>query len=453
MAIQAQTTFDRVYGGDGIQLGYGVQQTSDDGYILSGLSNLGDANGTDMLLIKLGEFGEEEWSHTYGTLLWDVAFSVRELSQGGYIICGVFSGLGTDSLTLIRTDQMGAVQWEHQYPGSLGRSIGYCVQETMDGGFVATGFSGTNVNTDIVLLKVDGNGLQQWRSTVDIGATDYGTSVTVLPDGGYMVLADEGELGTAGDVRLLRFDASGDTLWTRTYGTAFHDHARGLCATDDGGYLITGGSDYPDRNILLIRTDALGNELWQRVHGDAMRDEFALDAQQLDDGGFVIGGRKENAGTNDIEMLLFTTDQDGYINWERTFQRGAFSEGNAIDRCSDGGFVILGSTTDTVGTLTADMYLVKTDAMSAVGLDVVLNPTPRITAFPNPANAHIQIRAEEPIKEVLLLDGIGRVVLVRTFNPAFATDLDTSGISVGTYTMVVSDALGHRQTVRIVIVH
>ena len=89
----------RTFGGTGSDFGYSVQQTSDGGYILTGQTASFGAGGADFWLVKTNAFGTQEWNKTVGGTGSDLGLSVRETSDGGYIIggyTGSFGAGGTD---------------------------------------------------------------------------------------------------------------------------------------------------------------------------------------------------------------------------------------------------------------------------------------------------------------------------------------------------------------------
>ncbi len=453
---QAQITFEELYGTQGatMHFGFSVQQTLDGGYILAGGAQFDATIGSEMYLVKVDESGAMEWERTFGTLGLDRAYCVRQRIDGGYVLCGAFDSFGNDSLTIIRTDPAGDMLWERQYGGSVGRNMAYSLVESLDGGIVVTGFRGANPVSDILVLKVDGDGDVLWTSVIDLGGEEYGNTIRLMSDGGYMIVADNGEYDPDGDIHLLRLNADGDTLWTRTFDSGMHDTARGLWVNDDGGCIIAGGRDYPSRDIFLLRTDEQGNELWRRSHGDPTRDELAMDVQQLDDGGFIICGRKEDPLFNDdITMHLFRTDADGYIMWERTWGQGIFSEAMSLDRTTDGGFVLLGHTLDNLGGMAyGHMYLVKTDG---AGYSMVAEQEAEhslLSVFPNPTSAMVSFTADNSIVERLqAFDAQGRSVLDRLGAGLSHGTIDLSGLESGSYLLRATLRDGQHAVARIVV--
>jgi hypothetical protein len=155
----AQVRFARTYGGTNADGALSVRQTSDGGYIVTGITYSFGAGG-DIFLIKTGANGNIQWAKTYGGGGSEEASSVRQTSDGGYIVAGrtYYFGAGGD-IFLIKTDANGNVQWAKTY-GGTGLDWAFSVQQTSDGGYIVTGitYSFGAGSSDIFLVKTDANG-------------------------------------------------------------------------------------------------------------------------------------------------------------------------------------------------------------------------------------------------------------------------------------------------------
>ena len=73
--------------------------------------------------------------------------------------------------------------------------------------------------------------------------SDAGTGVQQTLDGGYIMTGFIDDFGAGnGDAFLIKTNAIGDTLWTKTYGGTSDDGGRAVQQTNDGGYVIIGYS-------------------------------------------------------------------------------------------------------------------------------------------------------------------------------------------------------------------
>ena len=160
---QGDSLWSKTYGWiSSFERGEMVEQTTDGGYIICGWTTLDVVSGNDdILLIKTDSNGDSLWIKTFGGINIERGYSVQQTNDGGYIITGKTNsfGNGSDDVWLIKTDGNGDSLWTRTYGGSK-RDEGMSVKQTTDGGYIITGFSksfGTPGEV-VYLIKTDGNG-------------------------------------------------------------------------------------------------------------------------------------------------------------------------------------------------------------------------------------------------------------------------------------------------------
>ncbi|MFH1010077.1 MAG: hypothetical protein V1784_02440, partial [bacterium] len=134
------TLWTRTYGGSSYEDAYSVQQTADGGYVLAGYTEtFGGGNG-DVYLVKTNSQGDTLWTRTYGGSTWDWAESVQQTSDGGYIMAGVTNsfGAGNEDFYLVKTNSQGDTLWTRTYGGNNADDA-LSVQQTADGGYIVAG--------------------------------------------------------------------------------------------------------------------------------------------------------------------------------------------------------------------------------------------------------------------------------------------------------------------------
>ena len=237
------TLWTQTFGGSDPDQGYSVQQTSDGGYIIAGYTTSYGAGGYDVYLIKADSEGNESWSQTFGGIDNDQGFSVQQTTDAGYIIVGHTSsfGAGFYDVYLIKTDANGDTLWTQTFGGS-GPDYGKSVQQTLDGGYIIAGYTSLGAGPAAVyLIKTDANGNESWYQTFGGSSSDHGRSVQQTLDGGYIISGYTGSYGAGGsDVYLIKTDANGNESWYQTFGGSYSDHGESVQQTSNGGYIVAG---------------------------------------------------------------------------------------------------------------------------------------------------------------------------------------------------------------------
>jgi hypothetical protein len=240
------------------------------------------------------------------------------------------------------------------------------VQQTPDGGFIIAGLTMTYDigEGDYWLIRMDENGDTLWTRTYGGPEYDEPYHLMIAADAGYLVLGQTMSFGAGGnDMWLLKTDANGDSLWSRTYGGPDGDGAWRIAKTNDGGYILIGDtSSYGagGDDVYLIKTDVDGDTLWTKTFGGTEADGGTF-VCQTDDGGYIITGYTASFGAGDYSLWLIKTDQNGDSLWSRTYGGGAWSTGISVHELSNGYFTVIG-VTDEYGAGANDAWMIRTDA-------------------------------------------------------------------------------------------
>ena len=250
--------------------------------------------------------------------------------------------------------------WTHTYNITY-VDWGYCVQQTSDGGFVATGYTENQIgNGDIFLLKTDANGNTSWTKTWGTNWGEFGEDVKQTQDGGYIIVGG-GSYQNSFGVWLLKTDSNGDTVWTKHIGQyAREEWGYSLDKTSDGGYIIVGTTSlWGSGDIFLIKTTGSGDTLWTKTLGGTNR-EVGYSVQQTSDGGYIITGYTFSFGAGESDLWLVKTDVGGNLIWDKTYGGNGIERGHSVQQTLDGGYIITGITSSFSAGL-EDGWLIKTD--------------------------------------------------------------------------------------------
>jgi len=345
----------KTIGGSKSDAGHSVQQTTDGGYIVAGYTY---SFGEGVWLLKTDENGDTLWTKTLGSGGGENGLSVQQTKDSGYIITGQLWSL-CEGVCLIKTDKNGDFLWTKTV-GGIGPSIGRSVQQTTDGGYIVTG----EVFGDVVLIKTDETGDSLWTKTYGGNDLDVGNSVHQTTDGGYIIVGTTYSFGIGeDDIWLIKTDENGDTLWSKTYGGNTGEEGYSVQQTNGGGYIIVGYTDSfgaGKDDIWLIKTDANGDTLWTRTYGGS-DDEEGYSVWQTTDGGYVITGYTNSFGEGDDDVWIIKTNGNGDTLWTKTLGGVESDVGNSVQQTTEGGYVVTGYT-NSFGTGDSDVWLIKIEA-------------------------------------------------------------------------------------------
>jgi len=235
-----------------------VKQTADGGFIITGWYN------DKLCLLKTDENGNELWKKVYGDY-YSRGYSVVQTSDDGYIVTGSYR-LDPEYLWVIKTDSDGNIEWDKKFrrdcdPGNCYYNCGKRVQQTIDDGYIIGGYTdsyGTD-RTDYWLIKLNISGVEEWNQTFGGTDWDWGYSAIQTTDGGYIIA---GSINWPEKFWLYRLDGYGNKLWEKEYLSHIPAICYCLQQTNDNSYIASGAVDRfsaPITFIIKIEPDYMNN--------------------------------------------------------------------------------------------------------------------------------------------------------------------------------------------------
>jgi hypothetical protein len=307
--------------------------------------------------------GDTIWTNVYGMDEHDVGESVRQTSDGGFILCGlgVIPNYNLYDVFLVKTDAVGNQLWTRYYGGGY-VDVAKDVRQTSDGGYVVVGYTSVVINEyDIWLLKTDANGDTLWTKTFGGSNSDLGYSVEQTSDGGYILCGDNQGAGQAHhNAYLVKTYPNGNLDWDEEYGGNQTDEY-GYCATptSDGGYILVGKSlASGNADVYVVKTNFTGGVEWENTYGGSSSD-IAWSVIENSEGDFIIAGETYSFG-NGLRIYLLKVSPTGSLIWQKNFGRTNAQRAGEVAQTIDGGYVIFGGT----GThpVNFDVYVIRTDS-------------------------------------------------------------------------------------------
>ena len=354
------TVFNKVYDAyNSIDGGNALTQLSDSNYlIVGGYTNVG-INGA--WILKLNNLGNILWTKEYDlTIGGDNAYGIQELSNGNLLIAGTLHDTATVTAKpyLMLLNSLGDSIWMKQYNGSL--NIGNSdwatsLVLTPDGGFVVSGFTFMGpsfASLDAWGFKTDSLGNLLWQKQFDgHGLDDFFEKVIITPDSnivcaGYTVL----NMDTAFDF-VVKLNQQGDTLWTKQIGGL--GGTFDINSTQDGGFIGCGYIYINNtQRAKVYRLDNFGNLIWAKdfARGNGLSEYYSFSAiHELPNGNFMAAGvdfdysQPVPGGSPRIRMMEFNALGDSI--WSKQYPHSTGTDDDYLfdmKLTSDGGFIMCG---------------------------------------------------------------------------------------------------------------
>ncbi len=373
-----------------------------------------------------------DWQLTMGGTLHEVAASVRQTTDGGYIVGGytnstdgnVNANHGGYDFWIVKLDSTHGVQWQKTLGGSRFDYL-YSISQTFDDGYIlcgtsqsndgdATGHHGPVSTRDIWIVKLDNSGNIDWQKSIGGSADDDGAySIAQTSDSGYIVAgrtrSADGDVSAAihsaqEDIWVIKLNASGIIVWDKVYGGFRGDWSSFIVQTKDGGYIFSGNSYSSDGDLTnhygtnttndywIVKLDSTGIIEWQKSYGGTQEDISSC-IQQTFDGGYIVAGYSRSndmdvSGNhlNSFDCWIVRLDSAGTITWQRSMGGSGNDYATSIQQTRDSGFVFSGFTYSADGDVTGshggcDVWIVKLSNSGATEWEKTLGGTEGEAAY------------------------------------------------------------------------
>jgi len=244
---------------------------------------------------------------------------------------------------------LSAQGWERVYGGS-GQDDLSGLASTPDGGFVMTGYY--NAADRIYLIKADANGDLQFDQKISLFDGAAGRSVVVTQDGGYAIAGYTRKklpfpsTEYRRDFCLVKTDAAGNLLWTKTFGTtALNEEANDLVELADGSLVMVGFQKSGEEDVMVVKTDALGNQIGATQYfGEPAAKEMGNSIALAPNGDLVVAGEYKASASSHSAVLVIRLDTALGLLWQKDYDAVPLVDDVvwAAVVANDGGIVMAG---------------------------------------------------------------------------------------------------------------
>ena len=351
--------WNKTYGGDESDSGQIIKKTTDNGYVIIGsTSSFGESN-TDFWLLKTNADGNEVWNHTYGIYLNEYGIDVQQTSDGGYILVGycLFFQSHNQGIRVVKTDANGIEHWNKTFGDEYHPASAFSVYQMSDGGYLIFGSNWTNAS-NLYLIKTDGSGNILWEKHVACPGMLFASAKT--NDGGF-ILTGLVETTYDSDLYLMKIDANYNNQWDIAIGGDFADIGLSVLQTQDNQYVAVGIGNavdgFEDGDVFLVQVDAWGNEEWNKTIG-GNDTEIGWSVKETQDG-YVIVGANGSYDSNNLDLLFIHTNKQGLADEIWSLGGDSYDEGLYVLVTTEGDYLITGYTMSFGTGGAADLWLLK----------------------------------------------------------------------------------------------
>jgi hypothetical protein len=285
-----EVDWKQTYGGNDGEWSRCIRQTADGGYIVAATSTstdgdfLGATNygNADCFILKIDNTGYLDWFKNFGGSEWDDCFSVRQTSDGGYIVACATGSNGSGDVPagylginywILKLDANGNIVWNKIYGGNS-HEIPSDIIQTKEGGYIIAGMTqsgdgmvtGFHAYYDVWIVKLAPDGRLEWQKALGGSKDDQARAILQTDDDGYLVSgfssSSDGDVAVnhgGTDYWIVKLNEGGGILWEKSLGGSGSEYSNSLIRTAEGDYVTAG---YSNSNDIDVSGNHEGNDYW-----------------------------------------------------------------------------------------------------------------------------------------------------------------------------------------------
>ena len=354
-AKQLEKEWSLSYGGSGIDfLNSGI--VTSDGNILvvgstqsSDIEGLNNNGGRDAIILMYDSKGNLLWQDIWGGDALDAFSDVIE-GSGGYYVIGTYNSTNIEGISnsggsdaiVIKYDKNGNIIWTRTFGGNKDENP-KSIFEAEDGFIVSGHYWSTDIvgltnkgRCDGLLIKYDWDGNLIWKKSWGGNEADIFSDILVDKNNdvvvvGYFDSTDIEGFPNSGDDDgiILKFDSSGNIIWTKTLNRSSSDRFMHVSLTNDNNYFVYVNSIFSDISESIspnafIKYDQNGNIVFSNNYSSETND-FFYSLYTMKDGSILAVGtsssitKTETGNKLMVEGLILQFDKNGNYLFRETY--------------------------------------------------------------------------------------------------------------------------------------
>ncbi|PQJ76718.1 hypothetical protein [Polaribacter glomeratus] len=338
--------WNKTFGSSGDDRGVDIIATNDGGFALLGYASTADkdvslnAGSQDFWILKITGEGVRLWEKSFGFLGSDKGVSLIQTSDNGYLVTGVLDvsasgGQGNSKkakhaggdIWALKLAPNGNLQWSKYFGGSF-TDTPFGVVETLNNEFIIAASSDSkdfNITNnkggyDFWVLKITFEGILIWEKNFGGSEIDEPRAIVATDDGNFIIVGDTRSADIdvsfnngAADLWMIKINTNGTLIWEKTIGGTSFDVARSISKTQDNGFVIAGSSRSSNLGFInqgqndawILKVNSFGEIEWQKTVGGSQID-FLYDAVELQNKSIIAVGESNSASGDVTENKGFS---------------------------------------------------------------------------------------------------------------------------------------------------
>ena len=359
-------TWKKSWGGNKRDKAMAVTEMSNGNLALAGYSRSFGKGRNDATVVCVSPKGRTLWYQSFGGKRIDEANAITSTADRHLVIAGVSQSFSKDhdkDFYIVKLKENGDFLWDKTV-GGVESDVANGVAPTKDGGVVVVGTTESygNGNKNLLVVRLGKNGEGIWRKVFGGKEDDVAKAVVATDDGGFVVVGGSQSFGTeqSYNIYMIKIDANGKQMWAKSYGEDRPDVARAITASGDGGFVVAGatesfGSKHKDLNVMRI--DAKGNTMWHKIYGFKSK-EYANGVAMTPEGGVVVVGTTQSMGHGEYDFYVIELNKKGSLIWSNVYGGPDKDIAHDVISTKRGTFMIVGET-ESFGSGDFDFYMLE----------------------------------------------------------------------------------------------
>jgi hypothetical protein len=230
-------------------------------------------------------------------------------------------------LSTITAEAQINIQWEARLDGA-GSFIDKVEDLYLDasGNTYVTGSSYNGTSYDLMTVKYDADGAEEWRSSYGGTGIDEGHAITVDSNGDVIVTGSRFISGTDWDIVIVKYDGTtGSEDWdVVAAGTSNFDSGVDIVVDSDDNVIVLASrsSSVTDVDFITLKYSSAGSFIWAQLLGGTGNDLAKLITIDASDNIYVAGHREFSIGTTYFDFFAAKYNSAGVLQWSNTEDSG-----------------------------------------------------------------------------------------------------------------------------------